>query len=158
MDNYLIMGHILRCKLIPKDQVHPELWVGANRKWRAVPRDRLARVEHNKVARLFFILWHSCPDFEFVFQHRTESEQMRTNKRLLKRQNERKRKLEQAGIEYDFEAVSYVRFFGSHYLIKANCVFLEESQFSRVLTGIMRLPGDVWEIYKFDLTIVVMEW
>ena len=50
MDNYLIMGHILRCKLIPKDQVHPELWVGANRKWRAVPRGRLTRLEHNKVS------------------------------------------------------------------------------------------------------------
>lgn len=49
MDNYLLMGHILTCKLIPKDQVHPELWVGANRKWRAVPRDRVARVAHNKV-------------------------------------------------------------------------------------------------------------
>jgi hypothetical protein len=58
-----------------------------------------------------FILWHSCPAFEFVVQPRTESEQMRTNKRLIKRQNERKRKLEQAGIKYDFEAVSYVRFF-----------------------------------------------
>ena len=44
---------------------------------------------------------------------------MRTNKRLLKRQNERKRKLEQAGIKYDFEAVSYVRFFGSHYHFKS---------------------------------------
>ena len=29
--------------------MHPELWVGANRKWRAVPKDRLTRVEHNKV-------------------------------------------------------------------------------------------------------------
>ncbi|KAF8807064.1 hypothetical protein BYT27DRAFT_7190785 [Phlegmacium glaucopus] len=87
MDNYLIMGHILRCKSIPKDQIHPELWVGANRKWRVVPRDRLARVEHNKP--------------------RTESEQMRATKRLLKRQNERKRRLAQAGIKYDFEAVSY---------------------------------------------------
>ena len=48
MDNYLLMGHILRCKIIPKDQVHPELWVGANRKWRVVPVDRIARVEHNK--------------------------------------------------------------------------------------------------------------
>lgn len=87
MDNYLIMGHILRCKLVPKDQVHPELWVGANRKWRAVPSDRLTRLEHNKP--------------------RTALEQMRANKRLLKRQNERKRKLEQAGIKYDFEPVSY---------------------------------------------------
>ena len=49
MDNYLLMGHILTCKVIPKDQVHPELWVGANRKWRPVPRDRVARVAHNRV-------------------------------------------------------------------------------------------------------------
>ena len=49
MDNYLLMGHILTCKIIPKDEVHPELWVGANRKWRAVPKDRVARVQHNKV-------------------------------------------------------------------------------------------------------------
>nr|GAT60872.1 predicted protein [Mycena chlorophos] len=26
MDNYLLLGHILRCKVIPKDKVHPELW------------------------------------------------------------------------------------------------------------------------------------
>ncbi|KAL0563500.1 nucleolar protein, partial [Marasmius crinis-equi] len=48
MDNYLLMGHILRCKVIPKDEVHPELWVGANRKWRVVPADRVARVAQNK--------------------------------------------------------------------------------------------------------------
>lgn len=49
MDNYLLMGHILTCKVIPKDEVHPALWVGANRKWRRVPHDRIARLEHNKV-------------------------------------------------------------------------------------------------------------
>ncbi|OJT02435.1 hypothetical protein TRAPUB_7002 [Trametes pubescens] len=87
MDNYLLMGHILTCKLIPKDQVHPELWVGANRKWRAVPRDRVARVAHNKP--------------------RTEQEQDKAERRLLKRQDQRKRKLEEAGIKYDFEAVAY---------------------------------------------------
>jgi RNA recognition motif-containing protein len=117
MDNYLIMGHILRCKLIPKDQVHPELWVGANRKWRAVPRGRLTRVEHNKVSKA---LLNTCSRPQLVVQQRTESEQMRTNKRLLKRQNERKRKLEQAGIKYDFEAVSYVRIYWfSLYLFKS---------------------------------------
>ncbi|KAG6841476.1 hypothetical protein C0991_010664 [Blastosporella zonata] len=87
MDNYLLTGHILRCKVIPKDEVHPELWVGANRKWRVVPQDRLTRVEHNKP--------------------RTEEEQVRAAKRLIKRQNQRKRKLADAGIKYDFEAVSY---------------------------------------------------
>lgn len=49
MDNYLLMGHILTCKVIPKDEVHPELWIGANRKWHVIPRDRIARVQHNKV-------------------------------------------------------------------------------------------------------------
>ncbi|OCH93018.1 hypothetical protein OBBRIDRAFT_772212 [Obba rivulosa] len=87
MDNYLLMGHILRCKVIPKDEVHPELWIGANRKWRKVPRDRIARVQHNKP--------------------RTKEEQERAETRLLTRQEQRKRKLEEAGIKYDFEAVAY---------------------------------------------------
>ncbi|RPD61049.1 RNA-binding domain-containing protein [Lentinus tigrinus ALCF2SS1-7] len=87
MDNYLLMGHILTCKVIPKDQVHPELWVGASRKWRPVPRDRVARVAHNKP--------------------RTEDETAKAEARLLKRQEQRKRKLEEAGIKYDFEAVAY---------------------------------------------------
>ncbi|KAF9257488.1 RNA-binding domain-containing protein [Marasmius fiardii PR-910] len=89
MDNYLLMGHILRCKVIPKEEIHPELWVGANRKWRVVPRDRVARVEQNKL--------------------RTREEQDKAAKRLIKRQNKKKKKLEGAGINYDFDAVAYVR-------------------------------------------------
>jgi len=87
MDNYLLMGHILKCKVIPKDEVHPQLWVGANRKWRPVPRDRIARVQHNKP--------------------RTEGSIQRAEKRLMKRQEERKRKLAEVGIKYDFDAVAY---------------------------------------------------
>lgn len=59
MDNYLLMGHILTCKVIPKDEVHPELWVGANRKWRVVPTYRLAQAQHNKVSS-FAICLSSC--------------------------------------------------------------------------------------------------
>ncbi|TFK75148.1 hypothetical protein BDN72DRAFT_787740 [Pluteus cervinus] len=87
MDNYLIMGHILRCKVVPKDKIHPQLWMGANRKYRRVPADRIVRLEHNKA--------------------RTQEEQGRANERLLKRQEARKRKLKEAGIKYDFDAVSY---------------------------------------------------
>jgi len=87
MDNYLLMGHILTCKLIPKDEVHSELWIGANRKWRKVPNDRVARLNHNKP--------------------RTEEEQSKAEARLLKRQEQKKRKLAEAGINYDFEAVAY---------------------------------------------------
>ncbi|KDQ57076.1 hypothetical protein JAAARDRAFT_130954 [Jaapia argillacea MUCL 33604] len=88
MDNYLLMGHIIRCKLIPKDEVHPELWVGANKKWRVIPRDRIARQLHNKL--------------------RTEEEQQKAEQRLLKRQEAKKRKLEEAGIKYDISKVAYV--------------------------------------------------
>jgi len=87
MDNYLLMGHILTCKIIPKDEVHPELWVGANRKWRLVPAYRLARAQHNK--------------------SRTAMQQRAAEKRLLSRQAARKRKLAEAGIVYNFDKVGY---------------------------------------------------
>jgi hypothetical protein len=41
-------------------------------------------------------------------QPRTEEEQKKASKRLLKRQRERKLKLEKAGIKYDFDAAGYV--------------------------------------------------
>ena len=49
MDNYLLMGHILRCKMIPKDEVHPGLWIGANRKFRRVPMEKIEKARQNKV-------------------------------------------------------------------------------------------------------------
>ena len=54
MDNYLLMGRILRCEVIPKDKVHPEIWVGANKKWKRIPRYRIERMKHDKVRRPAF--------------------------------------------------------------------------------------------------------
>lgn len=34
MDNYLLFGHILKCSVIPKDQVHEELFKGANKRFK----------------------------------------------------------------------------------------------------------------------------
>jgi len=67
MDNYLLTGHILRCKVIPKEDVHPELWVGANRKWRVVPRERVAKAEHNKVSRSLLALQSNILKILFSF-------------------------------------------------------------------------------------------
>lgn len=50
MHNYLLMGHILKCNVIPQDEIHPELWVGANKKFRKVPRARLEKVRQDKVS------------------------------------------------------------------------------------------------------------
>ncbi|KAF8510785.1 hypothetical protein JB92DRAFT_2791696 [Gautieria morchelliformis] len=89
MDNYLLLGHILQCKIIPNAQVHPELWVGANKKWRFIPRDRIARVKQNKP--------------------RTQEEQKRAEAKLVARQKKRQAKISASGIQYDFEDVAYVR-------------------------------------------------
>ena len=50
MDNYLLSGHILVCKIIPDDQIHPKLWVGANRKFRVVPKGRQQNAKRNAVS------------------------------------------------------------------------------------------------------------
>jgi len=54
MDNYLLMGQILRCEVIPKDKVHPEIWVNANKKWKQIPTDRIERLKHDKVCWVVF--------------------------------------------------------------------------------------------------------
>ena len=46
MDSYLMFGHILKCKMVPKEQVHGDLWKGANRRFKHVPR---ARIEGRKL-------------------------------------------------------------------------------------------------------------
>ena len=37
MDNYLMFGHILKCKHAPQESLHPALWKGANKRFRKVP-------------------------------------------------------------------------------------------------------------------------
>jgi nucleolar protein 15 len=44
-------------------------------------------------------------------QARTEEERSRVERRLIGRQNQRKRKLAEAGIDYDLDKAGYVRVF-----------------------------------------------
>ncbi|ORY64090.1 uncharacterized protein BCR38DRAFT_206403 [Pseudomassariella vexata] len=41
MDNYLLFGHILKVKLVPKSQIHDSLWKGANKRFRAKPHNKI---------------------------------------------------------------------------------------------------------------------
>ena len=41
MDNYLMFGHILKCKVVAKEQVHEQLWKGANKRFKAVPWNKI---------------------------------------------------------------------------------------------------------------------
>ena len=48
-------------------------------------------------------------DLNFVSQLRTEEEKDKVDQRLLDRQERRKRKLKEVGMDYDFDVVAYVR-------------------------------------------------
>ena len=43
MDNYLMFGHILRCKYAPVDTLHPDVWKGANKRFKKVPYNKLEK-------------------------------------------------------------------------------------------------------------------
>lgn len=41
MDKYLMFGHILQVRRIDAKDVHPELWKGANKRFKAMPKNKL---------------------------------------------------------------------------------------------------------------------
>lgn len=86
MNNYLLEGRLLQVRILPKDKIHPSMWVGADRKWRKVPETRRFRVKHDDT--------------------KTNEEKNRVQKKLLKRQEQRRQKIKSQGIDYDF--VGYV--------------------------------------------------
>ncbi|KAL8725993.1 MAG: hypothetical protein Q9166_006995 [cf. Caloplaca sp. 2 TL-2023] len=48
MDNYLMFGHILKCKVVPSEDVHENLWKGANKRFKKVP---WSKIEGKKLER-----------------------------------------------------------------------------------------------------------
>ncbi|KAL8778121.1 MAG: hypothetical protein Q9213_007564 [Squamulea squamosa] len=52
MDNYLMFGHILKCKVVPPGDVHENLWKGANKRFKKVPWSKIeGRKLEKKVGR-----------------------------------------------------------------------------------------------------------
>ncbi|OAL48808.1 hypothetical protein IQ07DRAFT_542537 [Pyrenochaeta sp. DS3sAY3a] len=45
MNNYLMFGHILKCHLVPAEQVHPDLFKGAGERFKVDPRNKKAGLE-----------------------------------------------------------------------------------------------------------------
>ncbi|KAI1167219.1 hypothetical protein F5B18DRAFT_602477 [Nemania serpens] len=82
MDNYLLAGHILKVKLVPKSQVHEKLWVGANRRFKKIPWNKMAG---NRLKK---------PLSESVWKEKVSKEETK--------RNERAKKLLKLG--YEFEA------------------------------------------------------
>jgi nucleolar protein 15 len=42
MNNYLMFGHILKVRKVPEEQVHKDLWKGAGKRFKVIPRAKLA--------------------------------------------------------------------------------------------------------------------
>lgn len=81
MDNYLMFGHILKCKFAPEETLHQDVWKGANRKFRKMPKHRLLR--------------------EKIEAPMTDAKLQRKNSRTQKKREEQQEKLKKLGYEYD---------------------------------------------------------
>ena len=46
MDNYLMFGHLVKCKVVPKEQLHENLWKGANKRFKKVPWNKKEGRKH----------------------------------------------------------------------------------------------------------------
>ncbi|WQF81586.1 Putative RNA recognition motif domain, nucleotide-binding alpha-beta plait domain superfamily [Colletotrichum destructivum] len=82
MDSYLLFGHILKVKTVPRDQLHEDVWKGANKRFKKIPWSKIAAGE--------------------VAKPRTESNWTHKVSREEKKRLERAQKLKEIG--YEFEA------------------------------------------------------
>ncbi|TGJ85370.1 hypothetical protein E0Z10_g3408 [Xylaria hypoxylon] len=81
MDNYLLAGHILKVKIVPKSQIHEKLWVGANKRFKKIPWNKMAG---NRLKR---------PHSESAWTEKISKEEAK--------RNERAKKLSELGYEFD---------------------------------------------------------
>lgn len=81
MDKYLLFGHILKCKFAAPEELHPEVWKGANKRFKTVPWNK---IEGRKL---------ELPMGKEGWEKRTERE-----KKRRERKNE---KTKEIGYEYD---------------------------------------------------------
>lgn len=82
MHNYMMFGRLLKCKVIPNDKVHPRLWKGSNRKFRFIPRQKNEIKKQNKP--------------------KTDEEHQKQVSNILKKENKKRKKMKDLGIDYDF--------------------------------------------------------
>ncbi|KAK9323294.1 hypothetical protein V1517DRAFT_105417 [Lipomyces orientalis] len=48
MNNYLLYGHILKVSVVPESQVHEKMFVGSNRKFKRIPRAKMAKQQYDR--------------------------------------------------------------------------------------------------------------
>lgn len=83
MNNYILYDHVLKCSVIPEDKVHPDTFVGANKKYKVVPA---AKIERKKKQQL-----------------KSGDEYKKLINKLAKKDEMKRKRLVELGIDYDFD-------------------------------------------------------
>ncbi|KAI1314791.1 MKI67 FHA domain-interacting nucleolar phosphoprotein [Mortierella claussenii] len=82
MDNYLLFGHQLKCKALQPSQIHPAMFLGANKKFKAIPWLKISKEKHNA--------------------DKSPGQVNLIKKKLLKNEKAKRAKLQELGIDYEF--------------------------------------------------------
>ncbi|XP_028399417.1 MKI67 FHA domain-interacting nucleolar phosphoprotein-like [Dendronephthya gigantea] len=82
MNNYMMFGRLLKCNVVPKEKIHPRLWIGSNRRFRTKPYGRTNTDNHNRPRN--------------IKQHTKQVSN------LVSREGKKRAKLKELGIDYDF--------------------------------------------------------
>ena len=83
MNGYHLFDKVLVSHVVPKSKVHPQMFKGAQKKFKPVPWNFIAKKQHNR--------------------QRTDEERAKAVTRLGRKQAKLKDKLKRLGIEYDFK-------------------------------------------------------
>jgi nucleolar protein 15 len=88
MNGYLLFESVLKVRTMTEAECHPEMWKGANRKFKQVPWQKKAADQHDR--------------------ERSADEQKARSAALLRGERRRRKKIADAGIEYDFPGYASV--------------------------------------------------
>ncbi|KAL3838221.1 hypothetical protein ACJIZ3_022812 [Penstemon smallii] len=84
MHNYLMYEHLLQVRSVPSERVHPKLWKGVTRRYKPLDRVQIERKHHDKVRAV----------------ERTLEQQQKLIEGIVKRDQKRRKRIEDAGIDY----------------------------------------------------------
>ncbi|MCO5576222.1 hypothetical protein L7F22_030030 [Adiantum nelumboides] len=82
MNNYLLYEHLLQVKLVPLERVHHRMWVGSGRVYKPPNFKWLASIKQNR--------------------ERKPEEQRHMLKAVLRRENKRRKRIKDAGIDFEY--------------------------------------------------------
>ena len=83
MNGYHLFDHVLVSHIVPTNKIHATMFKGANKVFRPVPWAFLAKKQHNK--------------------KRSKVECQRVVTRLCKKEQKKRKRLKELGIDYDFK-------------------------------------------------------